>query len=149
MSQMSLGHSLGILTVNIPLCSLCHRLSSSGVYAGKTSWDGEVVGKSGDCEGNHTMRSLPKDVFGPSRCDTYTHPIRRSGTPRETIPSDPSPKTFLDPPPVILPPPQLGDTLRFPSEEGGTDQTNPTCGGLQICFLGAVLGSTFPPPPTA
>ena len=42
---------------------------------------------------------------------------------------NPSPKTFLDPPPSYdtFSPPFFGDFLSFPSKERGADQTNPNC----------------------
>ena len=61
---------------------------------------------------------------------------------------NPSPKTFLDPPPTIrFPPPFFGDSLSFPLKERGTDQTNPNFWGLQKWFWRAHSAVRFPPPP--
>ena len=62
---------------------------------------------------------------------------------------NPSPKTFLDPPPTIRfpPPPYFGDSLSFPLEERGTDQTQPQFLRPPKVVLESTLCSTPPPPP--
>ena len=62
---------------------------------------------------------------------------------------NPSPKTFLDPHLRYVPPPFFGDSLSFPLEERGADQTHPNFWGLQKWFWRAHSAVRFPPPPNS
>ena len=57
----------------------------------------------------------------------------------------PSPKTVLDPPPMIRFPPPFVHSMSFCLEETDTNQTNPTFWGLQKVVLEGALYSTFCP----